>query len=102
MAKRQYTAHWSGETVGQDAQHHRPSAAADLGLQGAVEYFRGLMQDAVDSIPDCPSRQAMRHLVWQESERLMPQSTCDRISREHPAPSPAKNSRSAVMRSSVV
>jgi geranylgeranyl diphosphate synthase, type II len=69
-----------GKPCGQDVQHQRPSAAADLGLQGAVDYFRALMQDAVDSIPDCPSRQAMRHLVWKESERLMPQSTCDRIS----------------------
>jgi hypothetical protein len=65
-------------------QHQRPSAAADLGLVGAVEYFRRLMQDAVDSIPECPSRSAMRHLVWKESERLMPQSTCDRICREQP------------------
>jgi len=73
-----------GKPAGQDVQHHRPSAAADLGLAGAVEYFRGLMQDAVDSIPDCPSRSAMRHLVWKESERLMPQSTCDRIAREQP------------------
>lgn len=73
-----------GKPAGQDVQHQRPSAAADLGLLGAVEYFRRLMQDAVDSIPDCPSRKAMRHLVWQESERLIPQSTCDRISREQP------------------
>lgn len=77
-----------GKPAGQDAQHQRPSAAADLGLVGAVEYFRDLMQQAVDAIPDCPSRTAMRHLVWQESERLMPQSTCDRIHREHPHHSP--------------
>jgi geranylgeranyl diphosphate synthase type II len=73
-----------GKPAGQDVQHQRPSAAADLGLVGAVEYFRRLMQDAVDSIPECPSRSAMRHLVWKESERLMPQSTCDRICREQP------------------
>jgi geranylgeranyl diphosphate synthase, type II len=72
-----------GKPAGQDAQHQRPSAAADLGLLGAVDHFRGLMQHAVDSIPDCPSRNALRHLVWQESERLMPQSTCDRIQQSH-------------------
>jgi len=85
-----------GKPAGQDAQHHRPSAAADLGLQGAVDYFRGLMQDAVDSIPDCPSRRAMRHLVWKESERLMPQSTCDRISRTQPLQALAARSHSPV------
>jgi geranylgeranyl diphosphate synthase type II len=74
-----------GKPAGQDAQHQRPSAAADLGLLGAVDHFRGLMQHAVDSIPDCTSRSALRHLVWQESERLMPQSTCDRIQQSHGA-----------------
>ena len=71
-----------GKPAGQDAQHHRPSAAADLGLVGAVAYFRELMQSAIDSIPQCPSRRAMQQLVLVESERLMPQSTCERIDRE--------------------
>jgi geranylgeranyl diphosphate synthase, type II len=73
-----------GKPSGQDAQHHRPSAAADLGLQGAVTYFQQLMQAAVDAVPLCPSRQAMRQLVLSEAERLIPQSTCDRIAREQP------------------
>ncbi len=72
-----------GKPSGQDAAHGRPSAAADLGLLGAIDHFRGLMKAAVDSLPDCPSRGAMRHLVLQESERLIPQSTCERIEREH-------------------
>lgn len=72
-----------GKPAGQDAQHHRPSVAAELGLVGAVTYFRELMQQAVASIPDCPSRQAMCQLVLHESERLMPQSTCERIERAH-------------------
>jgi geranylgeranyl diphosphate synthase type II len=78
-----------GKPAGQDAQHQRPSAAADLGLVGAVAHFRDLMQGAMDSIPSCPSRTAMQLLVWKESERLMPQSTCDRISRGHPVHAPA-------------
>ena len=73
-----------GKPAGQDAHHGRPSAAADLGLLGAIDHFRGLMTSAVDSLPDCPSRGAMRHLVLQESERLIPRSTCERIEREHP------------------
>jgi geranylgeranyl diphosphate synthase type II len=73
-----------GKPAGQDAQHHRPSAAADLGLQGAVAYFQQLMQAAVEAVPACSSRQAMRQLVLREAERLIPQSTCERIAREQP------------------
>lgn len=72
-------AHGLGKPTGQDAQHGRPSTAADLGLVGAVAYFRRLMQAAVDSVPACPSRDAMRQLVHSESERLLPQSACDSI-----------------------
>ena len=68
-----------GKPVGQDAAHGRPSTAAELGLLGAVDYFRGLMQSAVDSVPACPSRSAMQQLVLYESERLLPQSACDQI-----------------------
>jgi geranylgeranyl diphosphate synthase type II len=71
-----------GKPAGQDAQHHRPSAAADLGLQGALGYFHHLMQAAVDAVPDCSRREAMRQLVLSESGRLIPPSTCDRIARE--------------------
>jgi geranylgeranyl diphosphate synthase type II len=68
-----------GKPVGQDAHHGRPSTAADLGLVGAVAYFRQLMQAAINSVPACTSREAMRQLVLHESERLLPQSACDQI-----------------------
>ncbi len=68
-----------GKPVGQDAHHARPSAAADLGLVGAVTYFRELMQQAVDSVPACPSREAMRRLVHLESERLVPAVACEQV-----------------------
>ncbi|MEY4711143.1 MAG: hypothetical protein RIS88_593 [Pseudomonadota bacterium] len=68
-----------GKPVGQDAQHGRPSAAAELGLVGALHYFRQLMQQAVDSVPDCASRTAMRKLVIREAERLVPQGACDQV-----------------------
>jgi geranylgeranyl diphosphate synthase type II len=70
-----------GKPVGQDAQHGRPSAAAQLGLVGALHYFRQLMQEAVDAVPACASRIAMRKLVLRESERLVPQVACDRVLR---------------------
>ncbi len=76
-----------GKPVGQDAQHGRPSAAAELGLVGALHRFRQLMQQAVDAVPACACRTAMRHLVLRESERLVPQVACDRVMQGH-APLP--------------
>ena len=76
-----------GKPVGQDAQHGRPSAAAELGLVGALHYFRQLMQQAVDAVPECASRTPMRKLVLRESERLVPQVACDRVMQGH-APLP--------------
>ena len=73
-----------GKPAGQDAHHGRPSAAADLGLVGALDYFNGLMQTAADSVPLCESREAMRKLVLMESERLVPPSACEQISRQYP------------------
>lgn len=71
-----------GKPVGQDAQHGRPSAAADLGLAGALSYFQKLMDAAVDSVPSCAYRQAMQQLVRLESERLVPQSAYEQIRRQ--------------------
>ncbi len=76
-----------GKPIGQDAQHGRPSAAAELGLIGALHRFRQLMQEAVNAVPECTSRKAMRHLVLRESERLVPQVACDRVMQGH-APLP--------------
>jgi geranylgeranyl diphosphate synthase type II len=76
-----------GKPAGQDAHHGRPSAAADLGLVGALDYFNALMQTAVDSVPACESRAAMRQLVLSESERLVPPDACALISRQLVSPS---------------
>ena len=70
-----------GKPQGQDAHHGRPSSAADLGLVGAVNYFRELMQAAIDSVPACPARTAMQKLVLAESERLLPQHAREQIAR---------------------
>lgn len=71
----------TGKPQGQDAQHGRPSSAADLGLLGAFGYFRELIQAAVDSVPACPSRGMMQKLVLAESERLLPQHAREQITR---------------------
>jgi geranylgeranyl diphosphate synthase, type II len=68
-----------GKPVGQDVALGRPSAAIDLGLGGAIAYFEKLVQSAIDSVPECASREAMRQLVRQESERLVPREACDKF-----------------------
>ena len=68
-----------GKPVGQDVALGRPSAAIDLGLGGAIAYFEKLVQSAIDSVPECNSREAMRQLVRQESERLVPREACDKF-----------------------
>ena len=62
-----------GKPVGQDAEHHRPSCAAELGLDGAVRYFEDLVRRAQASVPACEGAGLLRHLVRQESLRLVPQ-----------------------------
>ncbi|MEN9779145.1 MAG: hypothetical protein RL014_293 [Pseudomonadota bacterium] len=84
-----------GKPVGQDQHHGRPSAAADLGLVGALDYFRALMQQAVDSVPACAARDAMRALVLHESERLVPQAAREQVMRRAASSSAAASAHQA-------
>ena len=68
-----------GKPVGQDVALGRPSAAIDLGLGGAIAHFEKLVQSAIDSVPECASRESLRQLVRHESERLVPRSACDQF-----------------------
>jgi geranylgeranyl diphosphate synthase type II len=73
-----------GKPVGQDLQHSRPSAATDLGLGGAIAHFESLVQATVDAVPECAAASALRQLVRQESERLVPREACEKY-RQSPA-----------------
>ncbi len=61
-----------GKPVLQDTQWMRPNAVAELGLEGAIGRMQTLLQEAVDSIPDCPGAQALRDLVFLQAKRLVP------------------------------
>lgn len=61
-----------GKPVGQDAAHGRPSAAAELGLDGALARLVALVQGAVQSIPDCPGTCKLGQMVIAETARLLP------------------------------
>jgi geranylgeranyl diphosphate synthase type II len=61
-----------GKPVGQDQLLDRPSAARELGLEGAVLRFDELIAAAIDSIPACPGAALLRNLVSSEARRLVP------------------------------
>lgn len=62
-----------GKPVGRDVALGRPSAARELGLNGAIRHFERLINDAVESIPACPGASGFRSLIRHESERLVPE-----------------------------
>ncbi|WP_041795399.1 polyprenyl synthetase family protein [Pararhodospirillum photometricum] len=63
-----------GKPVGQDAALGRPNAVAQFGVAGAVGRLKGLIDEAVTSIPDCAGAQALRALIRKESESFLPQA----------------------------
>jgi geranylgeranyl diphosphate synthase type II len=63
-----------GKPIGRDAALARPSAAAELGLEGAIHHFDRLIGSAIESIPECTGATALRALVRAEAERLVPHS----------------------------
>ena len=61
-----------GKPVGQDQAHNRPSAVTRLGLHGAVLRLKTLSEAAVDAVPSCPGRSALRSHIRSETLRLLP------------------------------
>ncbi|MEY4001418.1 MAG: hypothetical protein RI968_536 [Pseudomonadota bacterium] len=61
-----------GKPAHQDETHDRPSAARELGLDGALNHFNGLITRAVESIPSCRGALRLRGMVLAEAKRLLP------------------------------
>lgn len=61
-----------GKPVGQDEALDRPSAVRELGLSGALCKLQHLVDDAIDSVPDCPGRGGLIAQVRAQAERLVP------------------------------
>ena len=61
-----------GKPVGQDEALDRPSAVRELGLSGALGKLQQLVDDAIDSVPDCPGRDGLIGQVRAQAERLVP------------------------------
>ena len=70
-----------GKPVGRDAALLRPSAAAELGLEGAIGLFDRLVAEAIAAVPECGGAEQLRQLVRMEAERLVPKALCEELMR---------------------
>jgi len=61
-----------GKPVGRDAELNRPSAAGELGVEGAIARLKGLVKGAVDAIPECPGRERLAEVLMAEARHIMP------------------------------
>ena len=61
-----------GKPIGVDMALARPSAVADLGVDGAIARLKQLIGQALEAIPDCPGAAMLEAIVKGEAERLAP------------------------------
>jgi len=61
-----------GKPTGRDAILGRPSAARELGVQGAVRHLQRLVAEALESIPACPGAVGLRAVIMMEAGRFLP------------------------------
>ncbi|AHF04723.1 geranylgeranyl pyrophosphate synthase [Marichromatium purpuratum 984] len=67
-----------GKPVGRDAVLNRPSAAGELGVDGAVDRLRQLVKGAVDAIPPCPGSDQLAEVLMAEARNIMPKGLAQR------------------------
>jgi geranylgeranyl diphosphate synthase, type II len=70
-----------GKPIGRDVALLRPSAASQLGLDGAIAHFDRLVGCAIQAVPDCPGAEQLRALVRLEAARLVPQAMSEDLVR---------------------
>lgn len=61
-----------GKPTGVDARLGRPSAVAELGLDGAIKRLEACIESGLGSIPPCSGRDALLAVVQKQSERFFP------------------------------
>jgi geranylgeranyl diphosphate synthase type II len=62
-----------GKPVGIDAKLGRPSAVQELGMDGATDHLKHLLEEGLDSVPYCAGRGNLVRLVRAQSERFVPE-----------------------------
>lgn len=61
-----------GKPVNVDATHGRPNAVAELGAAAAVAKLKGLIEEVIDTIPDCKNAERFVKTVRHEADRFFP------------------------------
>ena len=72
------TAEELGKPTGRDVVLGRPSAAGELGIDGAIERLQQLVAEAIDSIPACSGAAGLRAVIMMEAQRFLPKELAQR------------------------
>ncbi|MQY52707.1 polyprenyl synthetase family protein [Rhodocyclus gracilis] len=67
-----------GKPVGRDAILGRPSAAREMGLDGAIAHLNKLIAEAIASIPECSGAAGLRAVIEMQTQRFLPASLAKR------------------------
>lgn len=67
-----------GKPIGQDAIHHRPSAARELGIDGAKKRLEKLVTTAIEAVPPCPGQAALRRHILEQASGFLPRHVKER------------------------
>jgi geranylgeranyl diphosphate synthase type II len=62
-----------GKAAGIDAKLGRPNAVQELGLDGATDRLKSLLEEGLESVPHCAGRENLVRLVRAQSERFVPE-----------------------------
>lgn len=68
------TAEEIGKPCGVDVELQRPSAVRELGLEGATQRLRELVEEGVQAVPPCPGRAELQQVVRQQAQRFQPRA----------------------------
>ena len=60
-----------GKPVGQDDRLDRPSSVRELGVEGATALLRERLEAAVDAVPDCRGKHALKAMIHHEASSLL-------------------------------
>jgi geranylgeranyl diphosphate synthase type II len=61
-----------GKPIGQDAALGRPSAVAELGIEGAIHRLHHLVAASIEAMPPCSGAPMLRAMMQSEVKRLVP------------------------------
>ena len=62
-----------GKPCGQDDVNNRPNSVENYGVEGSLVQLSARVEDAARSIPDCHGAAALRKLIRNEANRLVPE-----------------------------